>query len=348
MSWIDEKGPLKDVVLSSRIRLARNIDGMPFPTAMDNTQGTNIIDQVNKSMFEGNSVLGRDFRFIAMKSISPLERQILVEKHLASLDLMQRFEISALLLDTKERVSIMVNEEDHIRMQCILPGFQLDKAWEVLNRVDDVIEETTAYAYDEQLGYLTGCPTNVGTGLRASIMVHLPALTMTKHINIILQTISKIGLTARGLYGEGSEALGCMYQISNQITLGLSEEEIIHNLTVAAQQIIAKERQGRKALLQINGIEFEDRVWRALGVLTHARQLDIKEFMALISQVRLGVNLRLIPNLALEQLDAMTVAAQSGILQLEFKQEQTQEDIDRLRADYVRDNLEKALIKEEL
>jgi len=336
MSWINEKGPLRDVVLSSRIRLARNIASLPFPSIMDDAAGRQALEQVRRSVEEGGRAFGASFSFLAMKDLAALDRQLLVEKHLASPDLMKRAGISALMLDKDERIGIMINEEDHIRLQCIMPGFQLDKAWELLNGVDDALEERIEYAFDEQLGYLTSCPTNAGTGLRASTMVHLPALSMTKQMNAILQAISKIGLTARGLYGEGSEALGSIYQISNQVTLGPSEDEIIHNLSVAVQQIISKERQARKALLKINGIEFEDGIWRAFGILTHARRLDIKEFMAYISQLRLGISLGMIPGIPPEQLDSLLVAAQpAGIIKQNGK-ELSQGELDILRADYVR------------
>ncbi|MBE3101183.1 MAG: protein arginine kinase, partial [Firmicutes bacterium] len=265
-----------------------------------------------------------------------IERQILVEKRLASQDLVQNSDASVLILDSNERIAIMINEEDHIRMQCVLPGFQLDKAWDMLNRIDDVIEEKVEYAFHEQLGYLTSCPTNVGTGLRASAMLHLPALTITKQINGILQIISKIGLTARGLYGEGSEALGNIYQISNQITLGPTEEDIINNLTIACQQIIEKERMARKALLKVNGMQFEDALWRAYAVLAHARVLELKEFMALVSQVRLGVNLNIIPDISMEALDELVITGQPGGLLKNAGKSLDDEELNILRAEIMR------------
>ena len=177
----------------------------------------------------------------------------------------------------------MINEEDHIRMQCILPGWQLQQAWKTVDKMDDFIEESIEYSYDEQLGYLTSCPTNVGTGMRASLMMHLPALVYAGGINPMLQTISKIGLTARGLYGEGSEAFGNIYQISNQVTLGPSEYKIINNIGIVAKQIMEKEKAARKAFADNNRLEFEDNIWRSFGILCYAKKIDIKEFMALIS-----------------------------------------------------------------
>ena len=336
MSWINEKGPIKDVVLSSRIRLARNIARFPFPSIMQPQHAKEIVDRVKKSILDGDPVLSRDFTFMSMKEVPAIERQILVEKRLASQDLVQNSDASALILDSNERIAIMINEEDHIRMQCVLPGFQLDKAWDMLNRIDDVIEEKVEYAFHEQLGYLTSCPTNVGTGLRASAMLHLPALTITKQMNGILQIISKIGLTARGLYGEGSEALGNIYQISNQITLGPTEEDIINNLTIACQQIIEKERMARKALLKVNGMQFEDALWRAYAVLAHARVLELKEFMALVSQVRLGVNLNIIPDISMEALDELVITGQPGGLLKNAGRSLDDEELDILRAEIMR------------
>lgn len=336
MSWINEKGPIKDVVLSSRIRLARNIARFPFPSIMQPQHAKEIVDRVKKSIFDGDPVLSRDFTFMSMKEVPAIERQILVEKRLASQDLVQNSDVSALILDSNERIAIMINEEDHIRMQCVLPGFQLDKAWDMLNRIDDVIEEKVEYAFHEQLGYLTSCPTNVGTGLRASAMLHLPALTITKQMNGILQIISKIGLTARGLYGEGSEALGNIYQISNQITLGPTEEDIINNLTIACQQIIEKEQMARKALLKVNGMQFEDALWRAYAVLAHARVLELKEFMALVSQVRLGVNLNIIPDISMEALDELVITGQPGGLLKNAGRSLDDEELDILRAEIMR------------
>jgi protein arginine kinase len=336
MSWIKEKGPFSDVVISSRVRLARNIASLPFAPLVDNKVSEQIINRVRKSIMESNSALSRDFRFIALKDISPVQQNMLVEKHLASPDLVERCEISAILINKNDQISIMVNEEDHIRMQCIFPGYQLGNTWELLSKVDDVIEESLEYSFHEQLGYITSCPTNVGTGMRASIMMHLPGLVVTKYINTILQTISKIGLTTRGLYGEGSDVIGGIYQISNQITLGPSEEEIIHNLNIATRQIIENERMARKALIESNKVEFEDRIWRSLGILTHARKLDLKEFMSLLSQVRLGVDMGIIKHIDLAVLNELMIKCQPAHLE---SYAGTDSDLDFIRAQRVREEL---------
>jgi protein arginine kinase len=340
MSWINENGPIKDVVLSSRTRLARNVARYPFPAAMQEKQAKEIAEKVRKSIQDGKSRLNTDFAFLYMKDVPVIERQILVEKHLASQDLMQNYEVSAMALDSAEKVTVMVNEEDHIRMQCILPGFQLNKAWEILDRVDDVVESEVDYAFDKNFGYLTSCPTNVGTGLRSSVMMHLPALTANNQMNAILQTISKIGLTARGIYGEGTEALGNMYQISNQITLGPSEEDIINNLTIACRQIIEKERMARKAFLKVSGIQFEDALWRSFGILCNARVLELKEFMALISQVRLGISMGILPNMEVEALDSLMTAGQPAGIVKRAGRRLDELEINITRADVIRETME--------
>ncbi len=343
MSWINEVGPSSDIILSSRVRLARNLADTPFPSTMDKEEIDTVIQRVRRGILGPHSDLKDDYQFLIIKDLSPVDREILVEKHLASQDLMQNHEVSALLLDSEEKIVVMLNEEDHIRAQCILPGFQLNQAWEKLNHVDNIIEKNIEYAFHEQLGYLTCCPTNVGTGMRSSVMMHLPALTANKQMNAILQTISKVGLTARGIYGEGSEALGSIYQISNQITLGPSEEELINNLSVICRQIVEKERIARKALHKTSGMQFEDALWRAYGILQNARVLELKEFMAFISQMRLGVGMGLIPDFRLEDVDTLMTAGQPAGIMKKVGRALDDSEIDIARADIIRDALDEIL-----
>jgi protein arginine kinase len=340
MSWIQEKGPQNDVVLSSRIRLARNMAGILFPSIMDEDTARKVIAEVRDSILLSDSVLRDKFNFIPMKDLPPLERYVLVEKHLASLDLVERSDVSALMLDQDGKISIMINEEDHIRMQSIYPGYQLDQAWEILNKVDDLLEERIEYAYDEHLGYLTCCPTNVGTGMRASIMMHLPALAASGNMNAIVQTMPQFGLTVRGLYGEGTEATGSIFQISNQVTLGRSEDEILNNLKVITDQIIQQERKAREMLKKVNTHEFEDKIWRAFGLLKYARKLDTKEFMSLISQVRMGISLDIISPLDMTLINELLISALPAHLQKHAGRELSQEDLDIIRADLVRQNIQ--------
>jgi len=341
MKWIHEEGPLGDVVLSSRIRLARNLADSPFPSNMNDSIADAVVQRVRASILGDSSPVKDDYQFLAMKDFSPRDRQVMVEKHLASPDLMEHAERAALLVDKSEQISIMINEEDHIRLQCICPGYQLDEAWRSLDNIDDIIEAQLPYSYDENLGYLTCCPTNIGTGMRASIMMHLPGLVITGNMNSIIQAISKIGLTVRGLYGEGSEALGNIYQISNQVTLGISEEDIIINLKAIAQQIIEKERMARKALIENGGIKFEDNVWRALGVLTHAQIIDIREFMTLISQVRVGVDMGIIKGVSRKKLTEIMILGQPAHLSKYYQEElaSASKDLDIIRAKMVREKL---------
>lgn len=343
MSWINESGLYSGIVMSSRIRIARNIAGLPFPSIASQEVSQKVVDMVKKSILESNSILSRDFDFIPLKNLSDVERYVLVEKHLISPDLLERAEVAAVLINHDEQISIMVNEEDHIRMQCIFPGFQLDKAWELLNKVDDIVEESIEYSFDENLGYLTSCPTNVGTGMRASVMMHLPGLVATDHINSVLHTISKVGLTARGLYGEGSEALGDIYQISNQITLGPTEEEIISSINIAVRQIMENERMARQALVQSGKLEFEDRIWRALGMLKYARKLNLQEFMSLLSQVRLGVDMGIISGIDVVMLNELMVKCQPAHLQAYVGREVSAQELDVARADRVRKELSKVI-----
>lgn len=343
MSWINETGPSRDVVMTSRVRMARNIAAIPFPSLMQKSHAKDVAEKVQNSLHGKKLDSGSSFTFVNISDVPDVERQILVEKHLASQDLMRNHEISALVLDSEEKIVVMVNEEDHIRMQCILPGFQLNEAWEKLNQVDDIIEQSVEYAFHEQLGYLTCCPTNVGTGMRSSVMMHLPALTANNQMNAILHTISKVGLTARGIYGEGSEAVGNIYQISNQITLGPSEEELINNLIIICRQIIEKERIARRALRKTSGMQFEDALWRAYGILKNARVLNLKEFMAFISQMRLGVSMGLIPDFSLEDIDWLMTAGQPAGIMRKAGRTLEGEEINIARADVIRDALDEII-----
>lgn len=336
MSWITDSGPMRDVVMSSRVRLARNIAGLPFPIIMDKETARETMKKVYNGIMNSNSALVNRLKFIPMYELDPVERNILVEKHLVSSELIQRADYTGIIIDDKEEICIMLNEEDHIRFQCILAGNQIEEAWDIIDKVDDVMEENIEYSYHETLGYLTSCPTNVGTGMRASVMMHLPALVYGGHINGILQTISKIGLTARGLYGEGSEALGHIFQISNQVTLGPTEKEIVANLQIVVKQIAEKEKLTRKAVHEANGIEFEDNVYRSLGILKYAKKLNIKEFMALLSQVRLGVSMGIIEDISLTDIDRVMIIGQSANLHsYAEKHNKLGTDLDIVRAEVV-------------
>lgn len=337
--WLKGMGPESDIVISSRIRMARNIESMSFPHYLNEEKAKDIVDKVHGTITSGNSSLQKDFKLIKMDEIDLIDRLNYVEKHLISPALAQNTLGGAVLINNEETISIMINEEDHIRIQCLYPGLQLEKCLDMADKIDDLLEENIKYAFDEDLGYLTSCPTNVGTGIRASVMLHLPALSLTGYINGVLHIASKIGLAVRGIYGEGTQYLGNIYQISNQVTLGVSEEEIVTNLHNVTLQVIQNERAAREKLLQSKSIELEDKVFRSYGTLKNARLLTSNEAMQLISDVKLGVNLELINEVSTEKLNELLAIIQPGYLQKHFNTELTGIERDIKRAQLVRENI---------
>ncbi len=335
-SWVQAGGPQNDIILSSRIRLARNLAEVPFPTALDISGANGIIDRMNEVRSEA---LGDKYKLYKMSSISQLEKQVLLERHLVSPNLIAHNSAGAAAIREDEVVSIMLNEEDHIRIQSILPGLQVKRAWELANEIDDIIEGKLEYAFDENWGYLTSCPTNVGTGMRASVMVHLPALNITANINKILHAVTQIGLTIRGLYGEGTEFVGNIFQISNQITLGRSEEELIENLTGVTLQIIEKEKEARNTIINSNRIQLEDKIWRSLGILKNARILKSQECMRMLSDIRLGVDMSILNNIPVAVLNELMIDTQPASLQKIIGADLTPNERDTHRADIVRGKL---------
>ncbi|MFD1708433.1 protein arginine kinase [Siminovitchia sediminis] len=314
-SWMSSEGPDSDIILSSRIRLARNLRNYKFPTLFSNEEARELVSKAKKISEEETD---RDFgqlEFLEIDGLKALEKRVLVEKHLISPRLAENATHGAVLLSEKEDISIMINEEDHIRIQCLFPGLQLNEALERANEIDNILEAKVDYAYDEQLGYMTSCPTNVGTGLRASVMVHLPALIHTHQMNRIIPAINQLGLVVRGIYGEGSEALGNIFQISNQITLGKSEEDIINDLISVVQQIVAQERAAREALVKTANIQLEDRVFRSYGILAHSRIIETKEAAECLSDVRLGIDTGYITHLSRNILNELMILTQPGFLQ---------------------------------
>ncbi|MHB8157362.1 MAG: protein arginine kinase, partial [Desulfocucumaceae bacterium] len=277
----------------------------PFPHLLSDANAREIIHSVMMAIQKEDFISQSGMLELAeMSELTPVERQILVEKHLISPDLLENYQKKAVFLRNDEILSIMVNEEDHLRLQCLLPGLQLKESWDLINKLDNGLEMTLEYAYDEKLGYLTACPTNAGTGLRASLMLHLPGLVLVNRIKDVLGSVSKLGLAVRGLYGEGTEASGNMFQISNQVTLGQAEEDIINALMSVTGQIVASERAAREALMRERREYIEDRVGRAYGLLCHSRIISSEEAVRLLSDLRLGVSLNLIdliaPNLITE------------------------------------------------
>ncbi|MBS4216595.1 MULTISPECIES: protein arginine kinase [Neobacillus] len=314
-SWMSEEGPESDIVLSSRIRLARNLDAYKFPTLFSHEEAKQVINEL-EGILETSSL--RNFGHIELLKIDemqPLQKRVLVEKHLISPQLAEDSPYGAVLLSENEEVSIMINEEDHIRIQCLFPGLQLKEALDAANEIDDWLERHLQYAFDEKYGYLTSCPTNVGTGLRASVMMHLPGLILTQQINRIIPAINQLGFVVRGIYGEGSEALGNIFQISNQITLGKSEEDMCRDLMGVVSQLISQERSAREALRKTSNIQLEDRVFRSLGVLTNSRIIETKEAAKCLSDVRLGIDMGYINYVSKNILNELMILTQPGFLQ---------------------------------
>ncbi|MCM3240866.1 protein arginine kinase [Heyndrickxia oleronia] len=314
-SWMSKEGPDSDIVLSSRIRLARNFKDYKFPTLFSNEEAREIITKVESVLHTDFHLEGNQVELLKMDQLQALQKKVLVEKHLISPNLADDSSHGAVILSGEEDVSIMINEEDHIRIQCLFPGLQLKEALDKANKIDDLMEEHIDYAYSEKLGYLTSCPTNVGTGLRASVMVHLPGLILTQQMNRIIPAINQLGLVVRGIYGEGSEALGNIFQISNQITLGKSETDIVEDLISVVQQIIAQERSAREALIKTSNIQLEDRVFRSYGVLTNSRIIESKEASQCLSDVRLGIDTGYIKNVSKNILNELMIFTQPGFLQ---------------------------------
>lgn len=337
--WMRGEGPDSDVVISSRVRLARNLQDIPFPMLATNTQLQEVMDRVAGIIKSGDLQKIATFTPIPMSDLSELERKVLVEKHLISPHMDNQSSNGAVILNDSESVSIMVNEEDHLRIQVLSSGFQVREAWELAGQLDDVFEAHLDYGYDEKKGYLTSCPTNVGTGIRASVMMHLPALVLTQQINRILSAVTQVGLAVRGLYGEGSEALGNVFQISNQITLGQTEEEIINNLHSVARQIIEHERTERRKLMEGNKTRLIDRVSRSLGILSYAAIIDSKEAAQRISDVRLGVDSGIIKNVSATVLNELLVMTQPGFLQQHAKSKLSADERDIRRAQIIRERM---------
>lgn len=318
------------IVVSTRIRLARNISSIPFLQNMDEKAAEEVILNVHDALDSD------EYELIELKNLSLIDKQILVEQHLISPDLLKS-KWGALILNKDRTISIMLNEEDHMRMQCILPGLAVKEAYETIDKLDRKIEKTIKYAYDEQFGYLTACPTNVGTGMRASVMMHLPALTMQGRMTEIIRALSKFGLTVRGLYGEGSEALGNMYQLSNQVTLGISENEIIGTIDNSAIHLASMETDTAKSIYGKNKIELEDRLYRSFGIFKNAHKLDSKEMMSLLSDIWLAESLGLLSGISYKELYNLMIKAQPAAILKKAGGEINILERDYLRAKLVRE-----------
>lgn len=337
--WMAKGGNESDIVISTRVRIARNLVHHPFPMLATNQQSEEVLELLRGVLEDQRLQNYGTLHPVLLADLDDLDKRILVEKHLISPNLAGDSRKGAAFISEDESLSIMVNEEDHLRIQCLYPGFQVQEAWAKATEIDDIFEDHVDYAFDVNRGYLTSCPTNVGTGMRASVMMHLPALVLTQQINRILSAVSQVGLTVRGIYGEGSEAMGNLFQISNQITLGQSETEIIENLVGVVLQIIEHEKNAREKLLSESRLRMIDRVMRSYGILSHAAIMDSKEAAQRLSDVRLGVDIGLIENVPAQVLNELNVMTQSGFLQKLFGENLSPAERDMYRAKLIREKV---------
>ncbi|MGH7192531.1 MAG: protein arginine kinase, partial [Candidatus Saccharimonadales bacterium] len=337
--WLRGSGPESDVVISSRIRLARNLADYPFISRANATDRAEIERTLRERIVRGRAATELDY--IDVDKLEGIDRQFLVERQLISREHAEAEGARGVAIDPQERVSLMINEEDHLRIQVMHSGLDLAGAWEQISSVDDLIESQVTYAFNDRLGYLTACPTNVGTGMRVSVMLHLPALVITGQIEKLFRSLQKISLAVRGLYGEGSQAMGDFYQISNQITLGRAEGDLVKQVGDVVPTIIDYERKAREFLVRESQETLHDRVSRAYGILRTAQTISSEETMHLLSSVRMGVNLGLIPDLEIPALNKLFIYTQPAHLQKLTGSELTTADRNIERARYLRRHLNK-------
>lgn len=337
VKWVEGTSSEEDVVVSTRIRLARNLKNYRFPQKMNIEESEKLTQEILNAMKDLFSNI--NYKFIRINNLTPLERVIFIEEHLISPGLIQKPDYGSFLLREDEKTTIMINEEDHLRIQTLLPGLNFEKGWDISSEIDDFLEGSLDFAFHEEFGYLTACPTNVGTGLRASVMAHLPSLSITGHVNNLINGLNKIGVTVRGLYGEGTEALGNLYQISNQITLGEGEEQIINKLKNVIHQILDKERNVRNNLLNKRKNEMEDKIFRSLGILKYSRNITSKEAMKLLSNVRLGIEMGIINDIEFKEITKLMIEVQPASIQKYASKELTQEERDMFRSNFIRERL---------
>ena len=308
--WLKGEGPENDIVVSTRVRLARNLAGVPFPHKI---MGTARVQEVKEPVRECFLRSGMDFSLTEMKDLTPLERTRLVEQHLISRDLAKSPD-GAVLLSPDQTVGIMMMEEDHYRLQCIKSGFQVEAALKGCQELERMLGEKAQYAFDEELGYLTACPTNLGTGLRIGVMMHLKGLAITGALSGILSSLGQFGVTARGMYGEGTQSKADLYQISNQTTVGVSEEDIAKNLVVVVREILKKEREARESLMRENGLWLKDSVMRSYGLLKYAAKMSTDEALSCLSFLLLGISMGILSPCTPAQLDNLMMDIMPGML----------------------------------
>jgi len=331
------KGPHDRIVMSSRVRLARNIKEAAFPGWAKKPERVRVLDLIRPAVETLPEM--KDSFSESMDSLTTLDKQILVERHLISREHAAKSAGSGLVLNREETLCFMINEEDHLRMQALRPGLQMRQAWTAIDQADSQLEKRLDYAFNPDWGYLTACPTNIGTGIRVSAMLHLPGLVLGEQINPIIQSVNKLGLAVRGLYGEGTEALGNVFQVSNQMTLGEAESAIVERLEKVLAQIIEHEENARATLIEKKSKVVYNHIGRAYGILANAHSISSKETMNLLSLMKLGVDVGLFPGVDRSLVDEMFILTQPAHLQKQHSEKLSAEERDLLRADMVRDRL---------
>ena len=341
LDWLQGNGKDGDVVLASRIRLARNLRQLPFPNRADIRQLSEVKAQLDTILPSIQQLEGKPFDRIDMDQLTPLQRQVLIDKQLISDNLVRNPQHRAAYISKDCSASIMVNEEDHLRIQCMAAGLDLDQPMQQASAIDDLVESQLDIAFDEKMGYLTSCPTNLGTGLRAVVLLHLPGLVFTRNVGSIINISPQLGLAVRPLFSDEKDQVGCLFQISNQLTLGFSEQELIENLKSAVAEIVAHERRARKALALYMKERLEDEVWRAYGIMSYACQISEKEALELLSKVRLGIDLKLINEVTADCYADIFIGSRTSFLQnLAENENLSKNELDRLRAQHVRKALQ--------
>ncbi|HIN95151.1 MAG TPA: protein arginine kinase [Planctomycetes bacterium] len=338
--WLRGSGPESDIVISSRIRLARNLADFPFIRQCNESDRSEIEKTLKETIFSIKE--WKNLAYLDVNTLTKIDRQFLVERQLISREHAESDGARSVAIDRQEKFSLMINEEDHLRIQVMHSGLALDTAWQRINEIDDMVEEKMTFAFHPRLGYLTACPTNVGTGMRVSVMLHLPALVITRQIEKVFRSLQKISLAVRGLYGEGSQAMGDFYQISNQITLGRSEQELIEQVNDVVPVLIDYERKARQFLIRESEKDLHDRVSRAFGILCTAQTISSEETMHLLSSVRMGINLGLIENLEIPMVNQLFIHTQPAHLQKLRGSELDTANRNIERAHYLKNHLRKA------
>ena len=335
--WLKGTGPSANIVMSSRVRMARNLDKIPFSNWADKGRLEDVLVAVKDAALSTSGL--KDAIFVRLKDLSEVDRLFLVERHLMSPEHAENVDCKAIVVDPKEMISVMINEEDHLRIQVLLSGANLRECWRIADELDTELSKKLAFAYSAKWGYLTACPTNTGTGLRGSVMLHLPALVFTGQIGKILQAIAKLGLNIRGLYGEGTDATGNIFQISNQVAMGITEEETIDNIERISNQVISREDSTRKTILTKNKEALVDRISRAMGTLKSAHIITSNETITLLSAIRLGVDLGIVKTMDRRTVNELFLLTQPAHLQELDGRPLNANERDIKRADLIRSKL---------